>query len=152
MTDKNLEAWAMLQGYEPTHNYQPLHPVTPSDPNQLSPHFRQQEFKCKCCGKIHPTNPTPPEVVLFWLESAREHFGDRPVMITSGYRCPKHNAAVGGASTSRHMEGDAVDFHVEGISPAEVYIYMDSIVGEGGGVGMYDSFTHIDSRGYKARW
>lgn len=35
----------------------------------------------------------------------------RPIAIVSGYRCPVHNAAVGGARDSQHMYGAAADIH-----------------------------------------
>lgn len=38
--------------------------------------------------------------------------------ITSGYRDPQRNAAVGGASGSRHLQGDAIDFSVAGLPEA----------------------------------
>ena len=46
------------------------------------------------------------------LEKIREHLA-RPVFITSGYRCPALNTAVGGAGMSQHLTGAAVDFVVK---------------------------------------
>ena len=46
------------------------------------------------------------------LEKIREHFA-RPVFVTSGYRCPALNAAVGGANMSQHLVGAAADFVVK---------------------------------------
>ena len=46
------------------------------------------------------------------LEKIREHFA-RPIFITSGYRCPALNAAVGGVSSSEHLDASAVDFVVK---------------------------------------
>ncbi len=43
------------------------------------------------------------------LEDLRELIGGRAIVIVSGYRCVRHNAAVGGARRSRHVYGDAVD-------------------------------------------
>lgn len=117
----------------------------------VSPHFKQAEFACNHCGQLHPTDPTPPQQVLDWLENIRAHFGG-PVNVNSGYRCPTHNANVGGATSSFHMKGMAVDFWLPHVSPADVYAYADKLVGNQGGVGKYDSFTHIDNRGYKSRW
>ncbi len=37
----------------------------------------------------------------------------RPVILSSAFRSPEHNAAVGGASYSRHLYGDAVDIDVD---------------------------------------
>lgn len=42
------------------------------------------------------------------LEPLRVHYG-RPIIVTSGFRCPKLNKAVGGSSTSQHAKGQAVD-------------------------------------------
>ncbi len=119
---------------------------------QLTKHFHSNEFKCRCCGQLHPSGNMPPMELVEDLENMRAHFGSKPVHVNSGYRCPKHNAAVGGASGSRHMAGDASDVWIEGVSPKDVYKYMDGLIGHSGGVGMYDTFTHIDVRGHKARW
>jgi zinc D-Ala-D-Ala carboxypeptidase len=51
------------------------------------------------------------------LQPLREHLG-RPISITSGYRSPALNAAVGGAKGSQHSLGQAADIKVGGI-PAE---------------------------------
>lgn len=48
------------------------------------------------------------------LEPVRAHFA-RPVIVTSGYRAPAVNKAVGGSSTSQHCFGQAVDFTVPGV-------------------------------------
>lgn len=126
-------------------------PKPPLPAGMLSPHFSADEFRCKCCGELHPSGVMPPRELLEILEDTRAHFG-APVSITSGYRCPRHNAAVGGAKASRHMEGDAADIKVKGVSPAKVHAYLDRRVGDRGGVGRYNSFTHVDVRGYKSRW
>lgn len=42
------------------------------------------------------------------LDPLREKYG-KPVKVNSGYRCPKHNLAVGGAMQSQHMKGEAAD-------------------------------------------
>ena len=55
-----------------------------------------------------------------FLEKARAAFGNKPIIITSGYRPPKVNAAVGGASRSEHLydapDTGAVDFYLEGVN------------------------------------
>ena len=86
------------------------------------------------------------------LESVRGKLGSRPITITSGYRPPAVNAAVGGASQSRHLIGDAVDFAVSGMKPSAVYAALDTWWGNRGGLAAGDGFTHIDCRGYRARW
>jgi len=76
---------------------------------RVSAHFTFTEFRCKCggryrdCRRVHLTR----ELVRD-LEAYRARIG-RGVRIVSGYRCPSHNKAVGGASRSRHLYGDAAD-------------------------------------------
>jgi GH24 family phage-related lysozyme (muramidase)/uncharacterized protein YcbK (DUF882 family) len=86
------------------------------------------------------------------LEDIRKRFGDKPIKINSWYRDPATNAAVGGASQSRHLVGDAVDFVISGVNPFDVYANLDAWWGNRGGLASSSSFTHIDARGYKARW
>lgn len=45
---------------------------------------------------------------LLQLEQLRELYG-KPIVITSGYRCPELNKAVGGKANSQHLRGEAVD-------------------------------------------
>ena len=68
-----------------------------------------------------------------WLEDLRySHntlYGDKdePIIITSGYRSPEVNRAVGGSPTSNHLTGCAVDIRCVGIEQALRYanILMD---------------------------
>ncbi len=49
------------------------------------------------------------------LQPLRDNLG-RPIMVTSGYRSPAVNAAVGGSATSDHCHGLAADIHVPGMN------------------------------------
>jgi hypothetical protein len=86
------------------------------------------------------------------LEDIRKMYGSKPMQINSWYRDPATNAAVGGASQSRHLSGDAVDFVVPGVSCFDVYARLDPWWGSKGGLASSSVFTHIDVRGYRARW
>ncbi len=86
------------------------------------------------------------------LEDIRQRYGNRDIQINSWYRDPETNAAVGGALQSRHLMGDAVDFVVPGIHPYDVYADLDAWWGSRGGLASSTVFTHIDMRGYRARW
>ena len=71
--------------------------------------FRFEEFACRCCGRIPPgVRGNIEALVDNVLDSARRVFGG-PVSVSSGYRCPKHNAEVGGVSGSQHLKGEAAD-------------------------------------------
>ncbi|HBB31272.1 MAG TPA: peptidase M15A [Cyanobacteria bacterium UBA8803] len=85
-------------------------------------------------------------------QRARDRIG-RPFMVTSWYRPPHINRAVGGAPYSRHMVGDAMDFLCEGLSGNQLYWSLEPWWP--GGLGRYTKFPnlcHIDSRSYRARW
>lgn len=86
------------------------------------------------------------------MEDIRKMYGNKPIQVNSWYRDPAYNSAIGGASMSRHMEGDAVDFVVPGVSCFDVYARLDSWWGSKGGLASSSKFTHIDVRGYWSRW
>ena len=150
----NLIAWAMTQGYDPDHTYvgnMPKPPEVILPEGYLSPNFRANEFRCNHCGELHPSGVMPPRQLLDWLEEIRAHFG-KPIHINSGYRCPVHNDNVGGVRNSRHLAGDAADFYINGVTTASIYEFCDTLIGSKGGVGLYNTFVHIDARGERARW
>lgn len=60
------------------------------------------------------------------LDPIRDKFC-APVIITSGYRCPRVNKLVGGVNNSQHMSGCAADFHIQGFTPqmmCEAFLYI----------------------------
>jgi uncharacterized protein YcbK (DUF882 family) len=85
------------------------------DNTQLSEHFKLWEFVTSQTAARHGINNTPPNAVADRLsilcqqilEPARQAVG--PLRISSGYRCPALNKAVGGSKTSAHMQGYAAD-------------------------------------------
>jgi len=111
---------------------------------QLTKNFHLSEFECRCgC----PFTVLDGEHVQA-MQKFRDHLG-RPVHINSGYRCPSHNKAVGGAASSQHLQGNACDVTVDGISPRNVFLQSEDFFN---GRGEYASFTHVDSRATKATW
>lgn len=94
---------------------------------QLTEHFTLDEFvRSVTAERLHIDN-TPPEALIDELretaqmmERVREMLG-APIVISSGYRCPTLNRAVGSKDTSAHMVGRAVDFTCPGFgTPLEV--------------------------------
>lgn len=120
---------------------------TKGQAEQLTANFNTREFDCKC-GRYCSTTKLDEKLVEY-LQQIRTHF-NQPIFITSGYRCPTHNANEGGSSGSYHTKGQACDFRVNGVSPTEVCKYAESIGIKG--IGIYDNFTHIDTRTYKSFW
>lgn len=74
----------------------------------------------------------------------------KPIIITSAFRCTKHNRDIGGKKGSYHLLGKATDIKIEGFSIEE----MEESFKDFDGMGTYPSknFIHVDSRGYKSRW
>ncbi|SEP41376.1 Uncharacterized conserved protein YcbK, DUF882 family [Methylobacterium sp. ap11] len=71
------------------------------------------------------------------------HGSPLPVMVTSGYRTPEHNAALENAArNSMHLYGYAADIQVRGYPPRAVALAASFF--SRGGIGLYDSFTHLD--------
>ena len=113
----------------------------------ISDHFNRYEFACRCgCGF-----DTVDAGLITALEEIRGHFGV-PVTITSGCRCEAHNAAVGGSKGSQHRLGRAADFSVQGTPPEAVRAFLETAYPDSLGVGIYSSWTHVDSRNTMARW
>lgn len=114
---------------------------------KLSTNFRVKEFAC--------TDESDPIFVdselVNVLQKIRTHFG-KAVTITSAYRTPGRNKAVGGQTYSQHLYGKAADIKVKGVSPKTVAAYAEKIMPKSGGIGVYNSFTHVDVRSTKARW
>lgn len=61
------------------------------------------------------------------LDPLREAYG-KPIIVTSGYRCPKLNAAVGGSPFSQHVRGEAADIRSVADTPEENKKLYDLIV------------------------
>lgn len=80
-----------------------------------SAHFKKSEMRCKCGGKYCNGYPASIDAKLMAiLEALRSHYG-KPVVIKSGLRCARHNAAVGGVTNSKHRTGKAADIYIPGI-------------------------------------
>lgn len=111
-------------------------------PATMTPHFQRREFECPHCG-VSLVRDRLTEC----LEKLRAHVG-HPIRIVSGYRCPVHNKAVGGAPNSMHMYGAAADIPA-GLCSASVAAHAGFV-----GVGTKgDWAVHVDVRdGPPARW
>jgi hypothetical protein len=104
-------------------------------------------------------NAEPPEAL--WknmlatakaAHEARERMGS-PLVIKSAYRSPAYNRRIGGAKASQHMQFCALDLGTK--SPAKLYKILLEMRRDGkfkGGLGLYRSFVHLDTRGVNANW
>lgn len=114
-------------------------------------HFRREEFGCKCKGKCGGFPVEPDWELVKILDEIREELG-QPIVINSAIRCSEHNSAVGGVQNSQHLLGKAADIHAPGISPERLAVMAEKYLTGRGGIGVYDTFVHIDVRTTKARW
>lgn len=73
---------------------------------QLSPHFNVREFRCQCGGS-HETFIA--SELVDKLEALYATLNCSKIIVTSGYRCPDHDKAVGGTSSGQHTKGTAAD-------------------------------------------
>lgn len=118
----------------------------------LAPNFCLREFDCHC-SRCRQTVVSLRHVTR--LQALRDRLG-KPVTITSGFRCERHNAEVGGVTgesggtPSRHVLGQATDIKVQGLTPGALAAICEQVGFDG--IGTYRTFVHVDSRGERARW
>ena len=76
------------------------------------------------------------------VRTIEAHVG-QPLVINSGYRCPKHNQAVGGSPTSSHLKGLACDIATPG--SRDRYHVLNAAIRLGiDRIGVYQGFIHLD--------
>ena len=119
----------------------------------LAPHFKTR-------GRTH--NSLPPKTqwkqmatTLKVVDRMISHMGAPLREITSAYRSPRYNRAVGGKSKSYHMQNMALDLQFRGVSPYHAANVATQLRSRGlfkGGIGRYSSFIHIDTRGTNTEW
>lgn len=107
--------------------------------------FRVREFRCRDGSDAVKVDAGLVRI----LQQMRDYFG-KPVVINSAYRTGSYNAKVNGASKSKHLYGMAADIRIEGVTPLMAAAYAEGIGIKG--IGMYDSFLHVDTRKEKYFW
>lgn len=122
-----------------------------------SKHFNHKTdtmMACPCCGK-----GTLSVATLMVLEDVRAYF-KAPIHVTAGARCQKYQMGLNpSVPNSKHIitkldeEAKAVDFVVQGVKTSKVRTFLNSRpYANLLGIGKYDSFVHVDTRGTRARW
>lgn len=92
--------------------------------NKLSLHFTVEQFiRSQTAARLGINNTPADEHIVNMallcyhvLQPLRESL-EMPVWISSGYRCPALNKAIGGSKNSQHMLGQAADIVVSGVKP-----------------------------------
>ena len=101
---------------------------------------------CHCgCGLL-----SADDAFVAKLEALEAAYGQK-LRISSGYRCPKHNAAVGGAKKSYHMRGMAADILVSSRQDRD---RLEDLARQEGftGFGKANSFLHVDTGDPRKPW
>lgn len=116
-----------------------------------SKYFSREELECHCGNHCMPENGIDDDLLEF-LDALRDKL-DESLTLSCAYRCPAHNAAVGGVENSQHTQGTAADI----IVPDDMTVdeLADTARSMGiGGVGRYHDagFVHVDVRPYEADW
>lgn len=122
-----------------------------NDEGSLSEHFYSKDFDCKCnypdCLETLIDEDLIEGLEELWTITKGFH-------IDSGFRCVKHNKEIGGVPDSQHLLGKAADcksvYQYTGPLMAQ---YAEKIkVFRKGGIGIYPTFVHVDTRQDLARW
>jgi hypothetical protein len=114
---------------------------------KISNHFHSTEFRCKCgCGVIKID-----ENLVNKLESIYTKLNASKCIISSGYRCSKHDKRVGGSGYGQHTKGLAADciyYDKEGkIIPSKYVICVAYDLGQLKGIAkINDNYSHLDNR------
>lgn len=93
------------------------------------------------------------EATIYLAEIVRQKLGR--IKIISAYRSPDYNKKIGGKAKSSHLNFNALDLVALDTSQSKLYELLISYRNEGmfkGGLGKYNSFIHLDTRGYNATW
>ena len=116
----------------------------------LSEHFKVREFACNDGSDVVFVHPILPA----WCEEMRKINGPfSPKGEGSAYRTVSYNATIDGAAMySNHCHGVAVDIPAKKASPEQLYDLAERILGDTGGLGIYDWGIHMDPRAVKSRW
>ena len=105
----------------------------------LSPHFNRAEFTCKCgCGFDRVSRD-----LVDLLEASRTATG-LSYRITSGCRCPKHNASEGGMFDSDHLTGEGAD--IQCMNSSSRLILLRDFIQKFTRIGIGKGFIHVGVR------
>ena len=110
-------------------------------------HIMLSEYRCPCCGAIPYDTEGLGQRELFEAYEAIRSTLNRPLRITSGFRCPKHNADIGGEPFSIHLFGLALDIDAKDIGEVESLVAAVNLVVPILRMGIYTktgTFIHCD--------
>ena len=105
---------------------------------KLTKGFNLKEFQCPCCGSVKIDSE-----LVKRLQILRDRIS-KPIIVTSGYRCPAYNKEVGGVNSSYHTKGLAVDITVDNMELEDLLIKAKKVGFKGIGIYTLKNFLHLD--------
>ena len=123
---------------------------------KLSANFSLEEFTAsETAERRRLDNSLPPELLMTaqntaeMMEKIRAVLGDNPIIITSGYRSPEVNRAIGSGDSSDHIKAMAVDFKCPAFgSPKAIALHLSNKI-DSLGIGqiIYEhTWVHVSTR------
>lgn len=107
-------------------------------------YFKRSDPFIGCpCGKCGGFPVEPKEKLMRLADGVRKAAG-RPMIPTSTVRCQEHNRAVRGVATSRHMLGQAMDFHIPGMTANQILTIVRQQPGVAYTYAIDSSHVHMD--------
>lgn len=119
---------------------------------RLTKNFMLHELWCRHCQAFQVSTVSVELVAR--LQALRDRL-DKPVIVTSGYRCPAHDRAVGTSNNpgqGPHVQGYAADIWVAGVSVDELAETAKAVGFTGIGRYYKKGFVHVDLRKPPAEW
>ena len=101
----------------------------------ITKNFTYEELIRSSTAQAHKIDNIPPPLELSKLQRLckevlqpiRDKYG-QPIWVSSGYRCPKVNALVGGSKTSQHMKGEAADIKATKTNNSDLFNLIKSMI------------------------
>jgi len=154
------------------------YPLQAHGRTQLATNFYLDEWNCKDGTTVPEQYFWNTFAIATELQELRNHLNAKysvmlgravTTTINSGYRSTSYNKSVGGVRErrsftgrlkrigSRHLYGQAADISVDGLDTSVVYLEVKALQATGhlkhiGGIGVYDTFIHLDARTVPAFW
>jgi hypothetical protein len=112
----------------------------------VAPYLTVVEYTCRHCLKLPPDFIELGEMYNQFFDDywviLRGEFGG-PIKITSGYRCPPHNKAIGGESCSAHCTGFALDCRPVNLDINRIVEIVEDKIPDVR-MKVYPTFVHLD--------
>lgn len=131
---------------------------------QLTRNFKLSEFDCKDGTPVPVKYYKKVKKLAVNTQVLRDYFNETKdededeitITIESGYRTRKYNKKVSKARRSKHLKAMANDLKVKNRTSSQVFVTILLLIQnkkmKQGGLGLYKTFVHYDTRLFKARW